>query len=113
MEMTTQVFLSLILDMPDEQEIAQLVLDEYSADVVDFNIERLFAIALDRLGFPNIGCLRGMNAELTVYLKSDEERPSLHLTANSVSLLAEAACSFDFDPYCIQNNPDFWIVNKI
>ena len=112
MEMTNRVILALVVDMPDEQVLVQVELDTYSADLIDLNIEKIFEMALKKLSFLELSDLQKINPELTVYLESDEERAALHLTSKSIHLLSLAGCSFDFDPYCTQDNPEFWITGN-
>lgn len=75
--------------------------NRYDPELLDSLVNVVLDEALSSLGLSSLWELSRWAPEVSVVLRATEEkvRPSLHLDQGTIMRLAEAAASFDFDPY--------------
>lgn len=84
-----------------EMILASVESDKYSPSHVDDLIGDAIIRVLKGRGLTRISDLRELSPEISVRLFADDVacRPSLHFCQDTISKMAEAGASFDFDPY--------------
>jgi hypothetical protein len=75
--------------------------DTYDVDLINSLIKDALENVRIILGVTDNTDLKQFNPEIGIYLSADKGdcRPSMHLTSQTLSLLAAAGADFDFDPY--------------
>lgn len=73
----------------------------YYPEFVNEIISEALQAACNKLGKTYHKELKSFFPELSAHLFADEcgLRPSLHINAETIVLMSEAGCAFDFDPY--------------
>jgi hypothetical protein len=85
-----------------ESILAVVESDQYDPDRLDALVSACLASSLETLKSTRLDSLRAWCPEVSVVLNASGDetvRPSMHLTQDTLSRLAEAGASFDFDPY--------------
>jgi hypothetical protein len=81
---------------------------DYCIDYYDQTVPHAINSACKSLGLDSASDLRKLLPEISVYFFSDDGcRPSLHINAETISLMSDAGCSFDFDPYVYEGKGEF------
>jgi len=89
-----------IISTPKEVVIWSDEKTDYSPDYYDQTIPQAINSTYKALGLNEVNDLRQLEPEISVYFFSDDgSRPALHINKEIISLMCDAGCSFDFDPY--------------